>query len=55
MQINKDGTITVAARIPEIHFHKMRQIVDNSPDLRNMSALIRIIVEDFIANTEAAK
>ena len=55
MQTNKDGTVTVAARIPEIHVAKLKKLVDNSPDLKNMSALLRIIVEDFLAKTEATK
>lgn len=55
MTINKDGTVTIAVRIPEPHFAQLRGIVDRSPDLRNMSALLRIIVENFLADTEAAK
>lgn len=53
MQVNKDGTVTVAARIPDLHFYKLREIVDNSPDIKNMSGLIRIIVEDFLAHAQA--
>lgn len=55
MQTNNDGTVTIAARIPEAHFEILRKVVDNSPDLKNMSGLIRVIVENFLATTEATK